>query len=81
MVSSMSGSDVNAPNFNREIISDNDLLRGFILALGAGRRKQKTLTIYEDIIGMLSDFSSSLGLAALATMDRPSSDPCGSESV
>ncbi len=50
MVSQSSSSDVIAPNFNREPISDEDVIRGFILALGAGGRKQKTLTIYEDSI-------------------------------
>ena len=54
MVSKTSSSDVNAPNYGREPISDEDLIRGFILALGAGGRKQKTLTIYEDSIRMLS---------------------------
>ena len=51
----MSGPNVNAPNVNRETKSENDLLNGFILALGAGGRKQKTLTIYEDSIRMVSD--------------------------
>ena len=40
------------PNFKREPISDGDVIRGFILALGARGRKQKTLTIYEDSIKM-----------------------------
>ena len=66
----MSGSDVNAPNLNGETISDKALLRGFILALSAGGRKQKLLTVYEDSIRMLSDFSRGLGPEALATMDR-----------
>ncbi len=57
MVLRSSSSDVNAPNFNREPISDEGLIRGFILALGAGSRKQKTLTIYEDSIRMLSNFA------------------------
>ena len=70
MVTKRSSSDVNAPNFNREPISDEDLIRGFILALGAGGRKVKTLTIYKDSIRMLSDFARSLGLPGLATMDR-----------
>ncbi len=38
MVSKSSSSDVSAPNFNREPISDEDVIRGFILALGAGGR-------------------------------------------
>ena len=55
MVSKTSSSDVGAPNFGREPISDEDLISGFILALGVGGRKAKTLTIYEDSIWMLSD--------------------------
>ena len=55
MVSKRSSSDVNAPNFGREPISDEDLIRGFILALGAWGRKEKTLTIYYDSIRMPSD--------------------------
>ena len=66
MLSRMPSSHVNAPNFIREPISDDDLLRGFILALGARGRKQKTLTIYEDIMRMLSDFVGSLELPDLA---------------
>ena len=42
MISKTSSSDVNAPNNHAEPISDEDLTRGFILALGAGGRKQKT---------------------------------------
>ena len=70
MVSRLSSSDVNAPNKRGESISDEDLLRGFILALGASGRKPKTLTIYKDSIQMLSDFASSLGLPGLVNMDR-----------
>ncbi len=70
MVTKRSSSDVNAPNFIPEPISDGDLIRGFILALGAGGRKVKTLTIYEDSIRMLSDFARNLGLPGPAAMDR-----------
>ena len=35
MVSRLSNSDVNAPNLREDFISDDDLLRGFILALAA----------------------------------------------
>ena len=35
MVSKSSSSDVSAPNAIREPISDDDLIRGFLLALGA----------------------------------------------
>ena len=64
MVSQSSSSDVIAPSFNREPISDEDVIRGFILALGAGGRKQKTLTIYEDSIRMLSDFARDLSASS-----------------
>ena len=70
MVSKTSSSDVNAPNYPEEPISDEDLILGFILALGVGGRKQKTLTIYEDSIQMLSDFARSLGLPGLSAMNR-----------
>ena len=70
MVFKSSSSDVSAPNYQGESISDEDLIRGFILALGAAARKQKTLIIYEASIRMLSDFARSLGLPGLATMDR-----------
>ena len=70
MASQSSKSDVTTPNFKREPISDEDVIRGFILALGAGGRKQKTLTIYEDSIKMLSVFAWDLGLPGLTIMDR-----------
>ncbi len=70
MVAKPSSSDVNAPNSGRGIISDDDLIRGFIMALGAGGRKSRTLFIYEDSIRSLSDFARNLGLPSLATMDR-----------
>ena len=70
MVAKPSSSDVNAPNSGRGLISDDDLIRGFIMALGAGGRKSRTLFIYEDSIRSLSDFARNLGLPSLATMDR-----------
>ena len=70
MVSKSSSSDVSASNYGPEPISDDDLIRGFILALGAGGRKSRTLFIYEDSIRKLSDFARSLSLSGLATMDR-----------
>jgi len=57
VVSQSSRSDITTPNIKREPISDGDVIRGFILALGARGRKQKTLTIYEDSIKMLSVFA------------------------
>ena len=70
MASKTSSSDVYAPNYGPEKISDEDLIRGFLLALGAGGRKAKTLHIYEESILMLLYFTRSLGLPGLATMDR-----------
>ena len=70
MSAKTSSSDLNASNSDREPISDDDLIRGFVLALGAGGRKARTLFIYEDSIRSLSDFAHSLGLPGLATMDR-----------
>ena len=70
MVSKSSRSDITTPNFKREQVSDEDVIRGFILALGAGGRKQRTLTIYEDSIRMLSVFARDLGLPGLTAMDR-----------
>ena len=59
-------SHVYAPNYSPESISDEDLIRGFLLALGAGGRKEKTLHIYEESITMLSNFLRGLGLPSLA---------------
>lgn len=70
MVSQSSRSDITTPNFKREQVSDEDVIRGFILALGAGGRKQRTLTIYEDSIRMLSVFARDLGLPGLTAMGR-----------
>ena len=70
MVSKSSSSDVSAPNDGLEPVPDDDLIRGFILALGAGGRKSRTLFIYEDSIRKLSAFARSLSLSGLATMDR-----------
>ena len=70
MVSRSSSSNVCAPNLTGASGPDEDLIRGFILALGAGGRKQKTLTIHRDSIRKLSDFVRDLGLPGLAAMDR-----------
>ena len=53
-----------------EPISDEDLLRGFELSLGASGRAEKTLRTYTDAIKMLSGFAQSLGMPGLAEMDR-----------
>ena len=70
MASKSSSSDVSAPNYSSEPLSDDDLIRGFTLALGAGGQKEKTLYIYEESIRMLSDFAQGLGLPGLPAMDR-----------
>ena len=70
MVAKRSSSDISAPNVYGKPITDGELIRGFILALGAGGRKEKTLYIYEESIRMLSDFAQGLGLPDLAAMDR-----------
>ena len=43
-----------APNY--EAISDEDLIRGFLLSLGASGRKPKTLETYRDSVRDLSAF-------------------------
>ena len=70
MATKTSGSDVSAPKSNRKPISYDDLIRGVVLALGAGGRKARTLVIYEGIKRGLSKFARSLGHSVLATMDR-----------
>ena len=57
MVTERSSSDISAPNFKGSPIADNELIRGFILALGAGGRKERTLYIYEESIRTISDFA------------------------
>ena len=42
--------DVYAPNFGREPISNDDLIRGFELALGASGRKDKTMRSSEPAV-------------------------------
>ena len=65
---------VRAPNSSvrptPEAISDDDLIRGFTLALGASGRKAKTLSIYEKSVQALSAFARDLGLPGLVEMDR-----------
>ena len=50
MTSKTTSSDICAANSEPESIPDDDLIRGFLLSLGAGGRKQRTLFIYEDSI-------------------------------
>ena len=73
MRSQPSTSHVPVPNSNvhpAEPVSDDDLIRGFRLALGASGRKEKTLRTYKDSVRMLSSFARDLGLASLVAMDR-----------
>ena len=70
MAEKPSSSQVSASNYTPGLISDEDLIRGFVLALGAGGRKARTLFIYENSIRNLADFAQSLGLPGLAIMDR-----------
>ncbi|MCZ6867244.1 MAG: hypothetical protein O7E55_07945, partial [Chloroflexi bacterium] len=70
MYTESSRSHISAPNFNREPISDHDLIRGFELALGASGRRDKTLEVYTDSIKALSSFGREEGLPPLAAMDR-----------
>ena len=70
MVCKSSGSDVGQLDSNLLSKSNEELLCGFLLALAAGGRKEKTLQIYGESIRMLSEFAASLGLPGLATMDR-----------
>jgi len=70
MTSKTTSSNVCAPNSGPESIPDDDLIRGFLLSLGAGGRKPRTLFIYEDSIRKLSDFSRKHSFPSLVTMDR-----------
>ena len=70
MLTKTSSSDVCAPNLTGDSITDEDLIRAFILALAAGGRKPKTLTVYQESVRSLSAFARDLGLPGLATMDR-----------
>ena len=65
-----SSSQVYGSNLGLEAISDEDLIRGFLLSLGASGRTEKTQITYAESIGMLSDFARDLGLPGLALMDR-----------
>jgi len=70
MTSKTTCSNVCAPNSGPGSIPDDDLIRGFLLALEAGGRKPRTLFIYEDSIRKLSDFSREHSFPSLVTMDR-----------
>ena len=78
MVTKSSSSDVPAPNSHEslaprdvsESISDDALLRGFTLSLGASGRAEKTLSIYAKSVRALSQFALDRGLPGLSEMDR-----------
>ena len=63
-------SHVSVANYQLEPISDQDLIRGFLLDLGASGRSEKTLFIYGDSIRRLSAFGHDLGFPPLATMGK-----------
>ena len=66
MSTKSSRSHPSAPNFSvrhvLEPISNEDLLRGYFLALGAAGRKDKTLVTYQESLGLLRDFARREGL-------------------
>ena len=70
MTSKTSKSQCSAPNDSPDVISDEALLRGFLLDLGASGRSEKTAFIYGDSVTRLSEFAESLGFPGLAQMNR-----------
>ena len=65
-----SRSHTSAPNYQVEPISDEDLIRGFLLDLGASGRTARTAVIYGDSINRLSAFARIMGFPPLAIMGR-----------
>ena len=63
-------SHVSVPNYQLEPISDEDLIRGFLLDLGASGRSSKTIFIYGDSVKRSSSFARDLGFPPLAAMDK-----------
>lgn len=61
-------SHVSAPNVTSGLIADEQLLKGFLLAMGASGRKPKTLIVYEESIGKLSAFGKGMGFPPLVAM-------------
>ncbi len=59
-------SHLSAPNVQPEPISDEDLIRSFLLALGSSGKREKTLTIYGESVKMLSNFARAEGMPCLA---------------
>ena len=70
MVNTRPSSHVSVPNYQSEPISDEDLIRGFLLDLSASGRSSKTTFIYGDSVKRLSAFARSLGFPPLATMGK-----------
>jgi len=70
MVKTRPSSHVPVPNYHEEPISDDDLVRGFLLDLGASGRSEKTIFIYGDSVKRLSAFGHELGFPPLALMDK-----------
>ena len=68
MITESSRSHVYAPKYRPDPISDEDLIRGYLLSLGASGRRPKTLETYGDSIRSLSDYAREHGLSNLATM-------------
>ena len=70
MVKQASNSDVHTANSYREILSDEDLIRGFLLDLGTSGRTKRTGEIYGDSIRSLSAFAHKMGFPPLAEMGK-----------
>ena len=59
-----------SPPITTETISDIDLIRGFLLELGASGRVQRTQDVYQGAVQHLSSFARKMGFPPLATMER-----------
>ena len=63
-------SHVSVPNSTAEPISDENLIKDFLLDLRASVRVPRTAEIYGDSIRRLSKFAQEIGFPPLATMER-----------
>jgi len=70
MISKKSRSHIHASNYLYEPISNEDLIRGFLLDLGATGRVKRTQEIYGNAVRSLSDYARKQGLPPLVAMDR-----------
>jgi integrase/recombinase XerC len=70
MADTRASSHVSVPNYQLEAISDEGLIRVFLLDLGASGRAAKTTYIYGDSVKRLSAFGRELGFPPLALMDK-----------